>query len=290
MANINITPAYSGKVRDIYDLGKHLLLVTTDRISAFDSVLESEIPAKGIVLNQLSLFWFKQLSSICKNHVVSASTDELPSAFKPYKEYLNGRFMIVNKAEMFPVECIVRGYLSGSAYKQYVESDSVCGIKLKSGLQESSKFENPIFTPSTKAEVGGHDENISFSACAKIIGSDSANALRDLSIRAYECAHEHALKNGIIIADTKFEFGKVNGEIVLADEALTPDSSRFWDARAYKAGSAQPSFDKQFVRDWLKSNKEAGKMPTQLPKHVIEQTSKKYISAYEKITGQKFAF
>ena len=241
MSGIDIKPDAQGKVRDIYDLGDKLLMVATDRISAFDYILEDEIPHKGAVLTQISLFWLEQLKDVIGNHLISADVADLPEQFKPYADYLRGRFMLVKKAEMFPVECIVRGYLAGSGLKEYQKQDTVCGIQLPEGLVNSSKLPEPIFTPSTKAEIGDHDENISFERCAEILGEDAATQLRDLAIKVYSVARDHAAENGIIIADTKFEFGVIDGQIILADEVLTPDSSRFWPGDAYEPGRDQAS-------------------------------------------------
>ena len=288
MAGIDIKPDAQGKVRDLYDLGDKLLLVATDRISAFDFILPDEIPHKGEVLTRISCFWFELLDGVVENHLVSTDVEDLPEQFKPYGDYLRGRFMLVNKAEMFPVECIVRGYLAGSGLKEYKREGTVCGIPLPEGLVNSSKLEEPIFTPSTKAEIGGHDENISFERCVEIIGEDDATALRDLSLAVYTKARDHAADRGIIIADTKFEFGRLDGKIILADEVLTPDSSRFWPGDEYEPGRDQASFDKQFVRDWLTANWDKTGEPPHLPQDVIDRTSEKYIQAYEKITGRKF--
>lgn len=290
MSGIDIKPDAQGKVRDIYDLGDKLLMVATDRISAFDYILEDEIPHKGAVLTQISLFWLEQLKDVIGNHLISADVADLPEQFKPYADYLRGRFMLVKKAEMFPVECIVRGYLAGSGLKEYQKQGTVCGIQLPEGLVNSSKLLEPIFTPSTKAEIGDHDENISFGRCAEIIGEDAATQLRDLAIKVYSVARDHAAENGIIIADTKFEFGVIDGQIILADEVLTPDSSRFWPGDAYEPGRDQASFDKQYVRDWLNANWDRQGNPPHLPQEVIERTSQKYIAAYEKISGKKFEF
>ena len=290
MSGIDIKPDAQGKVRDIYDLGDKLLMVATDRISAFDYILEDEIPHKGAVLTQISLFWLEQLKDVIGNHLISADVADLPEQFKPYADYLRGRFMLVKKAEMFPVECIVRGYLAGSGLKEYQKQGTVCGIQLPEGLVNSSKLPEPIFTPSTKAEIGDHDENISFERCAEILGKDAATQLRDLAIKVYSVARDHAAENGIIIADTKFEFGVIDGEIILADEVLTPDSSRFWPGDAYEPGRDQASFDKQYVRDWLNANWDRQGNPPHLPQEVIERTSQKYIAAYEKISGRKFDF
>lgn len=290
MSGIDIKPDAQGKVRDIYDLGDKLLMVATDRISAFDYILEDEIPYKGAVLTQISLFWLEQLKDVIGNHLISADVADLPEQFKPYADYLRGRFMLVKKAEMFPVECIVRGYLAGSGLKEYQKQGTVCGIQLPEGLVNSSKLPEPIFTPSTKAEIGDHDENISFERCAEILGEDAATQLRDLAIKVYSVARDHAAENGIIIADTKFEFGVIDGQIILADEVLTPDSSRFWPGDAYEPGRDQASFDKQYVRDWLNANWDRQGNPPHLPQEVIERTSQKYIAAYEKISGKKFEF
>ena len=290
MSGIDIKPDAQGKVRDIYDLGDKLLMVATDRISAFDYILEDEIPHKGAVLTQISLFWLDQLKDVIGNHLISADVADLPEQFKPYADYLRGRFMLVKKAEMFPVDCIVRGYLAGSGLKEYQKQGTVCGIQLPEGLVNSSKLPEPIFTPSTKAEIGDHDENISFERCAEILGEDAATQLRDLAIKVYSVARDHAAENGIIIADTKFEFGVIDGQIILADEVLTPDSSRFWPGDAYEPGRDQASFDKQYVRDWLNANGDRQGNPPHLPQEVIERTSQKYIAAYEKISGKKFEF
>ena len=286
---MDITPDAQGKVRDLYDLGDKLLLVATDRISAFDYVLPDEIPYKGQVLTQLSCFWFEFLDGVVENHLISADVKDLPEQFAPYADYLKGRFMLVKKAQMFPVECIVRGYLAGSGLKEYQAKGTVCGIELPAGLVNSSKLPEPIFTPSTKADLGGHDENISFSQCADLVGLEDAEALRDLSLQVYTKARDHAAQRGVIIADTKFEFGRINGSIILADEVLTPDSSRFWPGESYQEGADQPSFDKQFVRDWLNANWDRSGDPPHLPDDIIRKTSEKYIQAYELITGKTFA-
>ena len=288
MAEIDIKPDAQGKVRDLYDLGDQLLLVASDRISAFDYILEDEIPYKGQVLTQLSCFWFELLSDVVDNHLISADAKDLPEQFKPYSDYLAGRFMLVKKAEMFPVECIVRGYLTGSGLKDYQKTGAVCGIKLPEGLVNSSKLPEAIFTPSTKAEIGDHDENISFERCEELIGAEDAAVIRDLTLAIYDRVAEHARERGIIIADTKFEFGKVDGKIILGDEVLTPDSSRFWAVDTYKVGEEQPSFDKQFVRNWLNDVWDRTGNPPRLPEDIIKKTSEKYIQAYEKITGKPF--
>jgi phosphoribosylaminoimidazole-succinocarboxamide synthase len=288
MPGIDIKPDAQGKVRDLYDLGDKLLLVATDRISAFDYILEDEIPYKGQVLTQLSCFWFDLLADVTDNHLISADVADLPEQFKPYADYLAGRFMLVRKAQMFPVECIVRGYLTGSGLKDYQRTGAVCGIQLPEGLVNSSKLPEAIFTPSTKAEIGDHDENISFARTVELIGKEDAEAIRNLTLAVYNRAAEHARERGIIIADTKFEFGKIDGKIILGDEVLTPDSSRFWAADTYEVGKEQPSFDKQFVRNWLNANWDRTGNPPRLPEDVIKATSEKYIQAYEKITGRTF--
>ena len=290
MNPITIKPTAQGKVRDLYDLGDKLLLVASDRISAFDYILPDEIPHKGQVLTQISCFWFELLGDVVKNHLISADVEDLPEEFKPWSDYLRGRFMLVKKAEMFPVECIVRGFLAGSGLKEYQAKGTVCGIELPAGLVNSSKLPEPIFTPSTKAEIGDHDENISLERCVELIGEKDATKLRDLSVGVYTAARDHAAERGILIADTKFEFGVVDGEIILADEVLTPDSSRFWSQELYVEGEEQPSFDKQFVRNWLNANWDRQGNPPHLPQDVIEKTSEKYIQAYEMITGRKFNF
>jgi len=284
-----LRPDSQGKVRDLYDLGDKLLLVASDRISAFDFVLPDAIPFKGEVLTKLSLFWFELLADVVPNHLISADVADLPAEFAPHADYLRGRFMLVKKARVYPVECIVRGYLAGSGLKEYERAGTVCGIPLPAGLVDSSRLDDPIFTPSTKAEIGDHDENISFERMTEIIGTDTAEELRAKSIAVYSAAREHAAKRGIIIADTKFEFGDIDGQMTLVDEVLTPDSSRFWPADDYEAGRSQASFDKQFVRDWLESSGWDKQPPVpELPAEVIEGTSAKYIQAYELITGRTF--
>lgn len=276
-----------GKVRDIYDLGnQQLLFVATDRISAFDHVLATGITDKGRILTQLSLFWFDLLKDTIKNHLVTADATEFPPSCTPYLDQLQGRSMLVKRAEMFPVECVVRGYISGSGWKDYLQTGSICGIKLPSGLHESDKLPEPIFTPAAKNNVG-HDENISFEKMVDAIGQNAAEKLRSLTIKIYEKASKHAADKGLILADTKFEFGLVNGEITLADEVLTPDSSRYWPAETYNPGGAQPSFDKQYVRDYLESihwNKQAP--APALPPEVVERTKAKYLEAFRLITGR----
>ena len=281
-------PTSQGKVRDLYDLGDKLLMVATDRISAYDFILPDEIPYKGEVLTQLSLFWLDSLKDIIGNHLISADVADLPDEFKPYSDYLRGRFMLVKKAQMFPVECIVRGYLAGSGLKEYQQSGTVCGHELPAGLVNSSKLPQAIFTPSTKAEIGDHDENISFERAVELLGEADASTLRDKSLAVYTAAADHAAERGVIIADTKFEFGVIDGEVCLCDEVLTPDSSRFWPADSYEPGKSQDSFDKQYVRDWLTANWDKTGEPPHLPAEVIEKTSEKYQKAYELITGKAF--
>ncbi len=288
MNPITMAPTAQGKVRDLYDLGDRLLLVATDRISAFDYVLKDEIPYKGQVLTQLSCFWFELLDGVVENHLVSSDVADLPEEFKPWSEYLRGRFMLVKKAQMFPIECIVRGYLTGSGFKDYLKTGTVCGIELAGGLENSAKLPTTLYTPSTKAEIGDHDENISYDRTVGIVGEEAARTLRDLSLKVYETAADHARARGIIIADTKFEFGSVDGTVVLGDEVLTPDSSRFWSVDDYEVGREQPSFDKQFVRNWLNANWDRTGEPPHLPQDIIEKTSEKYIQAYEKLTGRAF--
>ena len=288
MAEMNLRPTAQGKVRDLYDLGDKLLLVATDRISAFDYILEDEIPHKGEVLTRLSCFWFDLLSDVVDNHLISTNVADLPQDFAPYADYLDGRFMLVHKMDMLPAECIVRGYLTGSGLASYQETGEVCGIKLPEGLVESSKIPEAIFTPSTKAEIGDHDENISYEQTVELMGEEDASELRRLSLAVYNKAADYAASRGIIIADTKFEFGKMDGQIRLGDEVLTPDSSRFWAASTYQEGMSQPSFDKQFVRDWLNANWDRTGNPPRLPQDIIDATSEKYIQAYELITGEQF--
>lgn len=288
MSEIALRPDSQGKVRDLYDLGDKLLIVASDRISAFDYILEDEIPYKGEVLTRISLFWFDLLKDVIPNHLISSDAADLPEEFQPYKDWLAGRFMLVHKAEMFPVECIVRGYLAGSGLKEYEKSGTVCGIELPAGLVNSSKLPTPIYTPSTKAEIGDHDENVSFERTVEMLGEKDAAALRDASLKVYQTAADYAAQRGIIIADTKFEFGLVDGKLTLADEVITPDSSRFWPQDEYEPGKSQSSFDKQFVRDWLNANWDRTGNPPHLPADIIEKTSQKYIQAYELITGEKF--
>lgn len=281
-------PDSSGKVRDIYDCGDTLLMVASDRVSAFDFILPDEIPSKGEVLTRVSAFWFDKFKDIVPNHMVSLQVEDFPEEYAPYADYLAGRAMLVKKAQPLPIECIVRGYLTVSGKKTYDEDGTVCGISLPEGLTEASKLPEPLFTPSTKAAIGDHDENISYERCVEIVGEDIASQLRDLSLKLYKAAADYAATQGIIIADTKFEFGLIDGEVVLIDEALTPDSSRFWPQEGYQEGQVQPSYDKQFVRDWLKANWDMQGEPPHLPAQIIEGTSKRYKEAFEKITGDAF--
>jgi len=279
-----------GKVRDVYELDNKLLLIVTDRISAFDFVLHEPIPYKGIFLTQISKFWFDYFKNTVKNQVISTEVSDFPDEISSFEDLLKGRTMLVKKAKVFPIECIVRGYISGSAWKSYQKDRSVCGIKLPDGLQESDKFNEPLFTPSTKSETG-HDINISFDKMKKIIDQKDAERIRELSLKIYNDGADYARKKGIIIADTKFEFGKIGDDIILVDEVLTPDSSRFWPADLYEPGKSQPSFDKQFVRDYLTSTGwDKNSSPPHLPEEVVSETQKKYQEAYEKITGMKFVF
>jgi phosphoribosylaminoimidazole-succinocarboxamide synthase len=276
-----------GKVRDVYHLGTELLMVTTDRLSAFDVVLPQGIPDKGRVLNQLSLFWFERLRGVTPNHIVTADVDEFPAALKPFRNVLEGRSMLVRRTEPLPVECVVRGYLSGSGLKDYRRTGAICGLTLPIGLVESQKFPSPLFTPATKAETG-HDENISFDRMVEMIGHDRAESVRTTSIAIYEAARQHAQTAGLILADTKFEFGIADGNLVWIDEALTPDSSRYWDAAKVEPGMTPPSFDKQFVRDYLETldwNKTApGPV---LPEDVIAGTRGRYLEAFRRLTGKE---
>lgn len=279
----DLGPVKRGKVRDVYSLGNSLLIVSTDRISAFDVILPNGIPQKGFVLNQFSRFWFEKTSDIIPNHLITTDVAQFPEICTPYQEILKGRSMLVKKAQPLPVECIVRGYLSGSGWKEYQKRGTVCGIPLPPGLSESSRLDEPLFTPSTKAEVGEHDENITFEKMKEIIGSDLALKVRDISIRVYEKAAGIALGKGIIIADTKFEFGMdKGGRLILIDEALTPDSSRFWPLAKYQPGRGQESYDKQFVRDYLISiNWETLTEMPPLPEDVVKKTSEIYLKAYD---------
>ena len=288
MTTMERRPDSRGKVRDIYDAGENLLMVATDRISAFDFILPDEIPFKGEVLNRISAFWFDKFADIVPNHLISIDPADFPEEFAEYRDYLVGRAMLVKKAQTIPIECIVRGYLTGSGKKTYDENGTVCGIQLPEGLTEASKLPEPLFTPSTKAEIGDHDENISFERCCEIVGEDIATQIRDLSLKIYKAAAEYAATRGIIIADTKFEFGVIDGKVTLIDECLTPDSSRFWPAASYEEGKIQPSYDKQFVRNWLKANWDMTGETPHLPAEVIDGTSERYREAFQIITGSQF--
>lgn len=275
-----------GKVRDLYDLGEELLIVATDRISAFDVIMPDPVPDKGKILTQISLFWFKVMEPLINNHVITSNVDDYPSVCKPYAQILRGRSMLVKKSKPLPVECVVRGYISGSGWKSYQESGAICGIKLAEGLKESDKLPEPIFTPSTKEETGLHDINIDFEEAKKRIGEAAANKVKELSIAIYKKGFELAEKKGIIIADTKFEFGFFGNDIILIDEVLTPDSSRFWPKDTYMPGGSQKSFDKQYLRDYLISiNWDRKPPPPLLPEYVINNTRKKYIEALTQLTG-----
>ena len=285
--NLPLKAFKKGKVRDIYELNDKLLLTVTDRISAFDHVLHEPIPSKGVCLTQLSAFWFDYFKDLVPSHMVTADFEEFPNDLKTHKPVLEGRSMLVKKAKVFPIECIVRGYISGSAWKSYQKDGTVCGIKLPEGMKESEKFPEPLFTPSTKAETG-HDENISYDRMKEIIGEEDAEKLKELSLRMYKEGSEYARKKGIIIADTKFEFGKIGDQIIVVDEVLTPDSSRFWPADEYEPGKRQPSFDKQYLRDYLSNTGwDKNSNPPNLPDEVVNGTKKRYQEAYEKITGCK---
>jgi phosphoribosylaminoimidazole-succinocarboxamide synthase len=281
----------SGKVREIFEAGPdELVIVTTDRLSAFDVVLPDPIPAKGHVLNQLSLFWFAMGTPIVKNHIISADVDDYPAPFTG-DERLAGRSILVKRARPLPVECIVRGYLSGSGWKEYQKLGSISGVKLPAGLNESDRLPEPIFTPSTKAEIGQHDLNIDIETAGEMAGHDVIRKVQDISLKIYSMAAAHALSRGIIIADTKFEFGLLGDELIWIDEALTPDSSRFWPLEGYQPGGAQPSFDKQFVRDYLETLDWHKTAPGPgLPEDIIRKTSEKYVAAYELLTGKAFAW
>jgi phosphoribosylaminoimidazole-succinocarboxamide synthase len=275
-----------GKVRDIYDLGEALLIVASDRISAFDVIMPNGIPEKGKILTALSIFWFDLLKDVVPNHLISTEVDDYPPEARAHREVLEGRSMLVKKARVFPIECVVRGYLAGSGWKEYQQSGKVCGVALPAGLKQSDRLPEPIFTPATKAE-SGHDENIPFEKSAKIIGQEAADQLKKLSLAVYRRASEHALSRGVILADTKFEFGLIDGEITLVDEVLTPDSSRFWLKSEYQPGRSQNAFDKQYLRDYLETL-DWDKTPPgpHLPDRVVEGTRRKYMEAYRLITGK----
>jgi phosphoribosylaminoimidazole-succinocarboxamide synthase len=276
----------SGKVREVFDLGQHLLFVATDRVSAFDCVMPNGIPRKGEVLTQISYFWFDQTKHLAPNHLAAKADDPLPAELQKFDALLARRSMVVKKAQPLAIECVVRGYLAGSGWKDYQKTGAVCGLKLPSGLRDSSRLPEPLFTPATKAEVG-HDENISFAQACEIVGREIAEKARDLSLKIYTFAADYALQRGIIIADTKFEFGLTDGKLVLIDEVLTPDSSRFWPADQYQAGRGQPSFDKQFVRDYLETLSWNKQPPAPaLPADVVAKTTAKYLDAYARLTGR----
>lgn len=279
-----------GKVRDIYEVDDEtLLIVTTDRMSAFDVIMAEPIPYKGVILNQLTIFWMRKFDGIVPNHILSSDVDTFPKALSPWREELTGRAVLARKARPVPAECIVRGYITGSGWKSYVKTGEICGNKLPGGLVEAQKLPMPIFTPSTKAHQGSHDENIDFLRLAALAGDEVAEKLRLLSLALYENGNAHALEKGIIVADTKFEFGFINGTLHLIDEVLTPDSSRFWALATYAPGKSQPSFDKQYLRDWLDSqNWNHEPPPPRLPQEVISATAERYIKAYELLTGNKF--
>ncbi len=286
--NLSSVPLFHrGKVRDIYDLGDYLLIIATDRISAFDVVLPTPIPDKGKILTLMTLFWLDYLRELVPNHLVSANIDEYPPNLKPYTEILKNRSMIVKKAKVLPIECIVRGYLSGSAWREYQERGKVGGIELPKGLKESDCLPEPIFTPSTKAELGKHDINITFAQMSQNIGEELAERVRDISLNLYKKASAYAWERGIIIADTKFEFGLIGEELSLVDEILTPDSSRFWPKEEYEPGRPQKSLDKQFIRDWLKSiGWKEGVEPPSIPEEIAQKTREKYLIALKAITGK----
>jgi len=275
-----------GKVRDIYEVDNYLLLVSTDRISAFDVIMNQGIPYKGMVLTKISEFWFSLTQDIIPNHFITTDVNKYPSECKEYADVLNGRSMLIKKAKVVPIECIVRGYITGSGWKDYKRTGEISGIKLQQGLQESEKFPEPLFTPSTKAEIGEHDENISAEQAMQIVDKNTFNAVKEATINIYKKASDYALKKGIIIADTKFEFGKIDDKIILVDEVLTPDSSRFWPLDKYEKGRGQESYDKQFVRDYLISIKfNMQPPPPPLPDDIINKTSEKYLDIYKKLTG-----
>lgn len=275
-----------GKVRDVYEIGQYLLIVASDRMSAFDVVMDDPIPDKGKILTQLSLFWFKELEHIVDNHLVSSDPSEYPEVCTKYRDQLAGRSMLVHRADPLPVECVVRGYLSGSGWQEYQAGGKVCGIPLPSGLKESDKLPEPIFTPATKAERGMHDENITFERAVELMGREIAEKVRELSLKIYRYGSQLAAQKGIIVADTKFEFGVKDGSIILIDEALTPDSSRFWPMDSYRPGGPQKSFDKQYLRDYLIEIKWPKKPPPpELPPEIVQKTREKYLEALERLTG-----
>lgn len=278
-----------GKVRDVYDLDTYLLMIATDRISAFDVVMPDPVPDKGTILTQISLFWFDVMQPLVQNHVIASDVEQYPSVCGPYADVLRGRSMLVKKAQPLPIECIVRGYISGSGWKEYCETGAVCGISLPQGLKESEQLPEPIFTPSTKADLGEHDINIGFDEAARLIGRDPAEKIRDLSLAVYKKGADLADERDIIIADTKFEFGQIDDDIILIDEILTPDSSRFWPKESYRPGGAQKSYDKQFVRDYLNTLDWDKKAPgPALPETVVSKTRQKYLDALTQLTGNSY--
>jgi phosphoribosylaminoimidazole-succinocarboxamide synthase len=279
-----------GKVRDLYAVGDDLLMVATDRISAFDHILATGIPGKGKILTQISQFWFELFKDLVPNHLISAEVRQYPAALQPFADQLEGRSMLVRRAQMFPVECVARGYLAGSGWKEYQANSTVCGVPLPAGLLDGSKLPEAIFTPATKSQDGEHDENVSYEVVAGQIGEADASQLRRLTLALYEKAARHAATCGLILADTKFEFGRIDGKITLADEVLSPDSSRFWEAESWQPGGAQPSFDKQFVRDYLESIRWNKQAPAPaLPAEVVERTLDKYLEAFRRLTGRTLA-
>jgi len=289
-SDISGYPLYSrGKVRDIYEIDEHtLLIVTTDRMSAFDVVMNEPIPYKGVVLNQITLFWMDMFKNIVDNHLITADVDEFPDDLIPFKDELEGRSVLVKKARPLPVECIVRGYITGSGWKDYKNTGYVCGYSMPPGLVESQKLEQPLFTPSTKADIGDHDENITLDQARMLLGNVLTAKVEEISLAIYNQAGDYAAGKGIIVADTKFEFGEVDGKIMIIDEVLTPDSSRFWPADRYEPGTSQPSFDKQYLRDWLETTGWDKKAPAPaLPGEIIEETRNRYLLAYRLLTGKE---
>ena len=274
-----------GKVRSVYDLGESLLLVASDRISAFDHILPTGIPQKGAVLTQLSAFWFDYLNEVVENHIISTDIKQMPEIVQQYRDTLDGRTMWVKKTDLIPIECVVRGYIIGSGWMDYQNTGQVCGISLPDNLQLADQLESPLFTPAYKADMGGHDENISFSKMCDLIGQDTAHSLRDISIKLYQLGRDYAATKGIILADTKFEFGLLDDRIILIDEVLTPDSSRYWSASDYTTGVSPSSYDKQIVRDYLASTWDKVPPAPELPEHIIEKTSQKYLEVFERLTG-----
>lgn len=287
--NIEGTKPRRGKVRDIYDLGDRLVIAASDRLSAFDVVMKTGIPHKGQVLNQISKFWFEFLEGVVENHLITDDVSRYPAPFNKHPEQLAGRSMLVKKTKVLPVECIVRGYITGSGWKEYQKQGTICGIKLPAGLKQCDKLPEVIFTPSTKAELGAHDENIDFQTCVKLIGLEAASYIRDKSIEIFKKAGDYAAKRGILLADTKFEWGQTDKGLILIDEVLTPDSSRFWPADQYQPGRDQESFDKQFVRNYLEDIQFDKSGPgVELPEDIVRKTSLKYIEAFERLTGRTF--